>query len=98
MRSEITKAKNSHMRQLLVEATNSYSHGAEENKDTIHKDRQDDNIPEVIAYANKVNERLWGKLYKIAFRSMHNIAKAAVARELSCLVWGMMTSNISNVA
>lgn len=98
VRTGITKAGNSHLRRLLVEAANSYSRGAVGKKGTILKDRQDGNIPEVIAYADKANERLQRKFYKIAFRSKHNIAKTAVARELACFVWSMMTGNISNAA
>ena len=62
------------------------------------KAKQTGNPSEVIAYADKANERLQRKFYKIAFRSKHNIAKTAVARELACFVWGMMTGNISNAA
>lgn len=51
--------------------------------------------PEVVAYADRANERLKRKLYRIALRSKHNIAKMAVARELACFVWGMMTGNIA---
>ena len=53
---------------------------------------------EVIAYADKANERMQRKYYRIAFKSRHNIAKTAIARELACFVWGMMTGNISNAA
>ena len=52
----------------------------------------------MIAYADKANERLQRKFYKITFRSKHNIAKMAAARELACFVWGMMSDNISNAA
>lgn len=98
VRTGITKAGNSHLRRLLVEAAQSYSRGAVGKKGTTLKARQNGNTPEVIAYADKANERLQRKFYKIAFRSKHNIAKTAVARELACFVWGMLTDNISNAA
>jgi len=97
-RTGITKAGNSHLRRLLVEAANSYSRGAIGKKGATLKARQNGNSPEAIAYADKANERLQRKFYKIAFRSKHNIAKIAIARELACFVWGMMTGNISNAA
>ena len=97
-RTGITKAGNSHLRRLLVESANAYSRGAVGKKGPKLQARQNGNSPEVIAYADKANERLQRKFYKIAFRSKHNIAKTAVARELACFVWGMMTGNIFNAA
>ena len=44
---------------------------------------------------DKANERLKRKYHKIASHSKYNIAKTAVARELACFVWGMMTDNIA---
>lgn len=93
--TNITKAGNSHLRTLLVESANSYSRGAVGKKSKVMKDKQAGNLPEIIAYADKANERLHRKFYKVAFRSKKNIAKTAVARELACFVWGMMTGNIS---
>ena len=50
---------------------------------------------EVIAYADKANIRLRSKYYKmISKKKKKNVAVAAVARELACFVWGMMTGNI----
>ena len=46
-------------------------------------------------YADKANARLKKKYFKIAMRSKANIAKTAVAREMACFIWGMMTDNIS---
>ena len=98
VRTGITKAGNSHLRWLLVESANSYSRGAVGKKGGVLKAKQEGNTPEVIAYADKANERLQRKYYKLALRSRHNIAKTAIARELACFVWGMMTGNISNAA
>ena len=47
-------------------------------------------------YADKANTRLRSRYYKfIRHGKTKNVAVAAVARELACFVWGMMTENIS---
>ena len=93
-RTGITKAGNSHLRRLLIEAVNSYSRGVAGKKSKVVKQRQNGNEPEVIAYADKANERLRRKYIRIALKSSSNIAKAAVARELACFIWGMMNDKI----
>lgn len=52
----ITKAGNSHLRQLLVEAANCYSRGSAGKKSKNIKKRQEGNKPEVIAYADRANQ------------------------------------------
>lgn len=89
-RLPITKAGNSHLRRLLTEAANSYGRARAERKSANLKQRQQGNAPEVIAYADKANDRLRRKYVRIATRSKANIAKTAVAQELACFVWGMM--------
>jgi transposase len=94
-RMGITKAGNSHVRSLLVEAAQSYSRGAVGKKSKTLTSRQAGNEPKVIAYADKANERLKRKFYRINFKSKRNIAVVAVARELACFIWGMMTDNVA---
>ena len=94
-RGAITKAGNSHIRKLLVEAAQSYSRGTVGAKPRALKERQAGNDPRVIAYADKANERLKRKYRRIEFHSKRNIAITAVARELACFIWGMMTDNIA---
>lgn len=53
------------------------------------------NPVKIIAYADRANDRLKRKFYKLAFKGSHNVAATAVARELACFVWGMMTENIA---
>ena len=55
------------------------------------------NTPAVIAYADKANERLRRRYYKMVLNKYkkHNVAKTAIARELACFMWGMMTDNIA---
>lgn len=89
----ITKAGNSHLRRLLTEAAQGYSRGKPGKKSRTIKARQEGTSQQVIAYADKANERLGRKYIRIALRSRSNIAKTAVARELACFIWGMMTEN-----
>ena len=97
-RTGITKAGNSHLRRLLIESTHCYSRGAVGKKSKAQKERQSGNSPEVIAYADRAVDRLKRKYQRIALHSRANIAKTAVARELACFIWGMMTGNISATA
>ena len=93
----ITKAGNRHLRMLLTEASQSYSRGQIGYKSKVLKQRQAGNDPAVIAYADKANERLRRRYYKLVLgkSKKHNVAKTAIARELACYIWGMMTENIA---
>ena len=91
----ITKAGNSHLRRLLIEASSGICKGAIGQKSKALKARQMGNTAAVIAYADKANIRLRRKYYKLIHRGKkRNIAVTAVARELACFVWGMMTDDI----
>ena len=49
----------------------------------------------MIAYADKANTRLRSRYYRlIRHGKKKNVAVAAIARELACFIWGMMTGNI----
>ncbi len=76
----ITKAGNTHVRRLLVEAAQGYGRGRTGHKSKALKARQQGNPPEVIAYADKANERLRGKYYKMVLShgKKANVAKTAV--------------------
>lgn len=93
----ITKSGNSHLRRLLVEAAQGYTRGAVGHKSIALKQRQQGNVTEVIAYADKANERLRRRFYTMTLKKNinRNVATTAIARELSCFIWGMMTKNIS---
>ena len=91
----ISKAGNNHLRQLLIEAARGICKGAIGHKSKELRSRQNGNTAEVIAYADKANTRLRSRYYKfIRHGKKRNVAVAAVARELACFVWGMMTDNI----
>ena len=93
----ITKAGNRRVRLLLVESAQHYGRGEIGFKSRELKKRQEGNRAEVIAYADKANERLRRKYYKMVLGKgkKTNVTKVAVARELACFMWGMMTEHIS---
>ena len=96
VRLGITKAGNRHLRMLLVEAAQSYSRGAVSQKSKALKARQSKASPEAVIYADRAATRLRKNFIKMEFHSKkHNVAKTAVARELACFIWGMMTDNIA---
>ena len=93
----ITKAGNRHVRCLLVEAAQSYTRGQIGFKSKALKARQEGNLPEVIAYADKANERLRRRYYRMVLKNNKktNVVKTAIARELACFMWGMITGNVA---
>lgn len=94
-RTGITKAGNSHLRQLLIEAAGGICKGAVGHKSKNLRARQNGNSADVIAYADKANMRLRSRYYKfMRHGKKRNVAVAAIARELACFVWGMMTNHI----
>ena len=98
-RTGLSKAGNSHLRRLLIESARGICKGAIGHKSKALKSRQEGNKAEVIAYADKANTRLRSRYYKmIRHGKKKNVAVAAIARELACFIWGMMTDNISIAA
>lgn len=92
----ITKAGNRHLRLLLIESAGGICKGAVGHKSKDLRQRQNGNPADVIAYADKVNTRLRSRYYKfIRHGKKRNVAVAAIARELACFIWGMMTDHIS---
>ena len=91
----ISKAGNKYLRCLLIEAAKGICKGSIGHKSKELRSRQSGQSAEVIAYADKANTRLRSKYYKmIRHGKKKNVAVAAVARELACFIWGMMTDNI----
>ncbi len=92
----ISKAGNTHLRCLLIEAAKSICKGAIGHKSKELRARQSGQPADVVAYADKANTRLRSKYFKmLRHGKKKNVAVAAVARELACFIWGMMTGNIS---
>ena len=95
----ISKTGNAHLRCLLIEAAKSICKGAIGHKSKELRSRQNGQPAEVIAYADKANTRLRRKYYKmIRHGKKKNVSVAAVARELACFIWGMITGNIGIIS
>jgi transposase len=90
----ITKQGNRFLRRLLTEAAQCFSRSASAKSKEILR-RQSGNTEEIIAYVDKANMRLRKRYYHLVNRNKKcaNKANTAVARELACFVWGMMTGN-----
>lgn len=94
----ITKQGNRFLRKLLTEAAQCFSRATTRKTKEFLK-RQSGNTEETIAYADKANERLRKRYFHLVLHNKKHANKAtiAVARELACFVWGMMTGNIHPV-
>lgn len=94
-RTGITKAGNSHLRKLLIESAQGICRGAIGYKSKALKARQAGNPREIIQYADRAGIRMRSRYYHLIRRGKkRNAAVAAVARELACFIWGMMTGHI----
>lgn len=92
----ITKAGNVRLRTLLVEAAAGICRGKVGYKSKDLKERQSKCSAEVVAYADRANQRLRQRYYNMIRRGVkRNVAVVAIARELACFIWGMMTGNIA---
>lgn len=90
----ITKSGNSHLRRILIESSQSLCKGAVGYKSRALKTRQKGNSSQTIAYADRCNERLRRKYYQMMRKGKNrNVSVTAIARELACFIWGMMTAN-----
>ena len=96
MKGGITKTGNVRLRKLLVEGANATLRGKMYGqKPKRLKARQAGNEAQVIAYADRTNRRMHRRYNQLIARGVHNNkAKMAVARELSCFIWGMMNDRI----
>lgn len=94
-RGRISKAGNSHIRKLLIEAAQAACRGEVGYKSRELKMRQKENSAEVITYADKGNRRFRQKYYRMIFLGKNkNVAVAAIAREMACFIWGLMVDDI----
>jgi transposase len=94
-RTGISKAGNSHLRKLLIEAAHGICKGRIGFKSKALRARQQGSPADVIEYADRANTRMRAKYYRmIRNGKKYNVAVASVARELACFVWGLMTDNI----
>lgn len=89
----ITKQGNRHIRKLLVESAQCYSRAIPGRTSVALAKRQQGNSTKVITYANKGSERLKRKYRAMIVNKPKPLAVTAVARELACFIWGMMTEH-----
>lgn len=90
----ITKAGNRHLRRLLIESAQCFTRGQIGYVSSDLRQRQSRCSSDIVAYANKANERLRRKYYRMITKGKkYNVAKTAIARELACFVWGMITDH-----
>ena len=91
----ITKSGNRYLRRLLTESAKSIKRSnIYGEKSRRLKLRQQGQLPEVIAYADRCRLRLRKKMARLEKRGKAaNVASTAGARELACFIWGMMTGH-----
>lgn len=88
-RGGITKAGNSHVRRVLVEASKHYRHRASVGP-ALRKRRRDQPSP-IVAHAEKAHSRLSWRYTRLTYRGKTpNVATVAVARELVGFIWAIM--------
>ncbi len=87
-RGAITKAGNSHVRRLLIEAAWNNRHKA--GAALIMKRRRQGQPPEVVAIALKAQHRLSKKFFRLDQRKHRHVAVTAVARELCGFIWATL--------
>lgn len=87
-RGSITKAGNTHVRRLLVEAAwnNHHRVGAA----LILNRRRQGQPPEIVAIALKAQHRLAKKFFRLDQRKHRHVAITAVARELCGFIWAIL--------
>ena len=92
----ITKQGNSIVRTQLIESAQSLVRGDPSRKSKALKARQKGQPSEVINYSDKAAYRLINRYHHLIKRGVHkNKAITAIARELACFIWGLMTNNIN---
>ena len=95
-RTSITKQGNTHLRKIMVESAHSYAKGSLYVKSKAMKAKQRGQSQDIIDYCDKENLFMARKYQRLCARGKNcNIAKTAVARQLACSVWAIMTGNIT---
>ena len=90
----ITKAGNSHLHRLLVEASWHYRSYNTASKRLMKRRRGLD--ASLVSYANRAGRRLNKKYIRLVFRGKRSqVAVTAVARELSGFIWGAMVGKVA---
>lgn len=89
-RGSITKAGNGHVRRILVEAAWNYRHRAAVSS-TLAR-RRKDQPPEVIAIADRAQQRLYKRYWRMREGQGKNkkVVTVAIARELTGFIWSIL--------
>jgi transposase len=90
----ITKAGNSHLRRLLVEAAWHYRSYHPSSRTLLQ--RRHGVEPLILSYANRAGRRLSRKYMHLVLRGKRSqVAVTAVSRELAGFLWGAMTGQVA---
>ena len=90
----VTKAGNSHLRKLLVEAAWHYRSYHPSSRTLVQ--RREGVDPQTVSYANRAGRRLNRKYLKLLLRGKRSqVAVTAVSRELSGFLWGAMVGQVA---
>jgi transposase len=97
-RGSITKAGNSHVRRVLIEASWSYRHRPSVSGPL--RKRREGQPAAVIALADRAQSRLHHKYWRMKeiHRKPHNVVTVAIARELVGFIWGILTLQLQQAA
>ena len=87
-RGSITKAGNTHVRRLLVEAA--WNNRSKAGANLIMNRRRQGQPPEIVAIALKAQHRLAKKFARLDQRKHRHVAVTAVARELVGFIWAIL--------
>jgi transposase len=90
----ITKAGNSHLRKLLVEAA--WHYRSYHSNSLRLKKRRAGLEASLVSYANRAGRRLNRKYLRLVFKGKSSqVAATAVARELCGFIWGAMLGKVA---
>ncbi len=92
----ITKTGNKFLRRLLILAAQAIARSKTIAPTKRQLEKEKNNSPEMINYAARAHKRMKQKFYRLVFEKCknRNVAITAIARELTCFIWGAMTNNI----
>jgi transposase len=90
----ITKAGNSHLRRLLVEAA--WHYRSYHSTSRALADRRKEVDPQIVAYANRAGRRLNRKYMRLLYAGKPSqVAVTATGRELAGFIWGAMVDRVA---
>lgn len=90
-RGSITKAGNSHVRRVLIEAAWNYRHRP--SVSAYMRKRRKGQPANVLAIADRAQERLHHRYFKLkeGYKKPHNVVAVAIARELVGFIWAILS-------